>query len=980
MAFAAGPRQKRIAFDRFVLDVASHRLWRDGTPVPLRPKAWSVLRHLVERAGELVTRDDLHRDVWRGAAVSDDTLTQAIGELRRAFGDSARQPRFIETVHGLGFRFVAPPRRTDAPPPAATPEASRDPEPPAERDGFVAEAAGFVGRADELRRLRGLYAEASAGRRQLVLIGGETGIGKTSLIEQFVRGLATDAAAHCVLRGQCVQQYGQREPYLPVLDAIEGHARGPDGAEMLALLRRTAPRLADILMPLGDPTEARGGSAPPSHERVLRDLAALIEAAAARMPLILVLEDLHWSDASTMDLVSLLAQRPDPARLLVVGTFRPAEAALHAHPIRELRYWLRTSRRHTDLALGYLSLADVETYLRLRFGLEDARAAAALHERTDGNPLFVVMVVDEMVRAGALRRDGDHWIASAPALAGVPADLREVIAGQLRSVAAEALPVLEAASVAGVRFEPALVGTALERDPEDVEATCDRLARSHLFVQRPTDGAAYAFTHALQHQVIYEQVPELRRRRLHAAIATALEASPDGERAARAPELAMHFARAGLSTGAVEQLARCVGRAQERGAHREAASYAAQAFELLERLPAGVERDRRELALRLRLGISLNVTHGYVSPEVRQNYDRARALCEHAGDERQLFEVVSAIWYMQLGQRDVPDTRRNLDVLADIADRLRAPDLQRRVVLTRGRTAFWNGRFPDAVRILGAFLDDAGRMAADAETPLYGVAPIVAARFQRGLALWFVGCPEQAEAHVRAGLDALEPHSPPFDVASSYSQAALLGVLGRDDRTARAHAERCLAVCRDRDIAFFAPFAAFLLAASSEQPDERRLAAMREALTDHRARIGSFMSDLMLACVASACLRLGRWDEGLAVVEDGIETTRDSLERIYEAELWRLRGELSLGTAGRRTPRLVDEAHQSFARALEIATDQGARALALRARISQVRHAARPSQRADARAGLAALHASFTEGFDTPDLLEARALLEQPAG
>ncbi|MFN8643574.1 MAG: AAA family ATPase [Candidatus Binatia bacterium] len=941
-------------------------------------------------------QETLYDAVWSGAAVTDDTLTQSIGELRRALGDSARAPRFIETVHRLGFRFVAQPHPIDG---AATAAARPSPriEEAAETQSAVPdvdaaaaaaapEPTAFVGRVEELKRLRALFAKARRGTRQIVLIGGETGIGKTSLVEQFLNGVRPQIDG-AVLRGQCVQQYGAREPYMPVVEAIERHARGRAADALLPLMRRVAPHVYPLLTSLhaAESAGSPAAAAPPSYDCLLRELATLLESLAADSWVVLVLEDLHWSDAATMDLLFLLAQRPDPANLLVVGTYRPAEAALQAHPVRDLRHSFRTKRHHTDLALGYLSAADVDAYLNVRFGLREPSVARAVHGRTDGNPLFVVTVVEQWLRQGDLRKVEDRWVASAPAEHAVPDDLREVIAQQLRNVAAAELPVLEAASVAGIRVDPKLLAGALGRDHEAVEAACDRLAQSHLFLQKvatpasPAAGAAYEFTHVLQQQVIYDQIPELRRRRLHRAIGTELESTRGDAAADRAPELSVHYERAGLLTRAVEHLARCVGRAQQRGAHRQAATYVEHALRLLDRLPAGADRQRRELELRLLLGVSLNITHGYVSPEVRVNYDRARALCEAAGDDRQLFEIVSAIWYVQLGQR-VDDARRNLEVLARIADRLDAPELRGRVVLSRGRTEFWNGQFPAAVATLGEFLDE-GRGEERRAGVVYGVTPTVAAFMQRGLALWFVGCPEQARAHMRAGIEFAGGQAGPFDVASSYCQAALLELISRNEPDAARYAEQCLAVCRDRDVGFFQSIAAFLAAASSGGAEPRRLAAMRTALDEHRARVGTFLSGVMQSSIAATYGRMRKWDDAIRCVEDGIESTRDRLERIAEAELWRLRGELLISKARSRQrsrarpAALLPDARQSFARALDIAAEQGARAWTLRTRMSLARHTGSGPERSEALAELARVYESFTEGFDTPDLIDAKALL-----
>ena len=272
---------------------------------------------------------------------------------------------------------------------------------------------------------------------------------------------------------------------------------------------------------------------------MLREIGCLLESMAATAPLILVLEDLHWSDTAILDLFSFLAQRRDPANLFVIGTYRPAEAARHAHPIRDLRQSLRLRRRCTDLMLGYLSAADVGEYLRARFGHRTGQLAPLIHERTDGNPLFVVMLVEELTRRGWLKEAQGCWVADVPSVQQahvVPDDLREVILHQFHGFAADEQDIVEAASAAGVRFDPRIVAAALGRDVEDIEAVCERLVRTHLFLQHAGRSSnldfdtRYQFAHALQHQVIYDQIADLRRQRLHRAVGEALESTHGDKR------------------------------------------------------------------------------------------------------------------------------------------------------------------------------------------------------------------------------------------------------------------------------------------------------------------------------------------------------------------------------------------------------------------------------------------------------------------
>jgi DNA-binding winged helix-turn-helix (wHTH) protein/tetratricopeptide (TPR) repeat protein len=986
---------REVVFGPFRLDVVSHRLWRGEREIPLRPKSWDVLCYLVGRPGHLVTKEALHRAIWADTAVSDDTLTKSIGELRQALGDSSRSPRFIQTVHGRGFRFVAETRDLgDATSgPTATAETWRLTAP----SHIGATGLTFVGRQPELGRLHECFRLAGQGARQFVFITGEAGIGKTALTEAFLSSPVFRASDVCVLHGQCVEQHGQREPYMPMLEALERAMRSSLGPTLIPLLRGVAPcwyvQIPWLLSESESPAfHSAMLSAPP--QRMLREIGAFLESMAVHSTVVLVLEDLHWSDHATTDLLAFLAERRDPARLLIIGTYRPAEASTQEHPIREVKQSLRSHRRCIELALDYLSVAAVREYLRRRFGDPVQDLAPLIHERTDGNPLFVVAIVEDLIRRGQLTNTGSGWMVDGAAgrvELAVPEDLLEMFGAQLQSVSADERAVLEAASVAGVVFAPWTVGRALGRDVEDVETKVQHMARSHLFLNtagRAEDSGQarlYGFSHALHHQVIYEQIPDERRRRLHQSIGEALE-STSGERLAEiAPELSVHFERSGDHARAIKYLALCIARAQHRFAYQEAVAYGRHALDLLGHVPETSDRDRLELEVRVLLSVSLNFTRGYGSPEVRENFERAGALCTGVGEARQLFEIVHAVWYAQSAVGELEGARRSVDELARIAERHQAAEFHLRAELARGRTEFWTGNFGPAVRHLTQFLEGIEKQPVGLRPETYGADPAVAGFMQGGLALWFLGRPEQARASARRGLSHAESSRQPFSIASALVHSAILELLCRDAEAAAGYAARAANVSAANAIALFRPFSQFFRgAALAEQGDtDGGLSEMLPSLAEHRAITGPHLAPLMLGFVAAANGRAGHWDEGLRRADEGIALTETTSERMYAAELWRLKGELLLGRSRAARPgkraavgRVLDAAQECFHRALEIARKQEARALALRSALSLARLSVRSHE---ARELLRSLYASFTEGFDTKDLEDARAFLNEPA-
>jgi DNA-binding winged helix-turn-helix (wHTH) protein len=347
-----------LRFGPYWLDGASGQLWCQSQLVKLPPKATAVLWCLASQAGQVVAKATLLDTVWAETAVSEGVLAVCIRNLRRALGDEAKEPRYIETVHKRGYRFVAPVVALPEPPPGARPAARLAP----------SLAPGLVGRVGELAQVQACLGQALRGQRQVVLISGEAGLGKTTVVDAFLATLAPDPPVW-VAWGQCLAHYGAGEAYLPVLDALGRLGRGPGHARLLGLLRQYAPTWVGQLPALfsaADLEAVQRQVLGATRERMLREAAEVLEAVSAAQPLVLVLEDLHWSDHATLDLLSWLARRRGPARLLVLGTYRPGDVLVHGHPLEVVKQDLLLHGQCVELRLAGLSVAEVQAYLRLQ--------------------------------------------------------------------------------------------------------------------------------------------------------------------------------------------------------------------------------------------------------------------------------------------------------------------------------------------------------------------------------------------------------------------------------------------------------------------------------------------------------------------------------------------------------------------------------------------------------------------------------------
>ena len=322
-------------------------------------------------------------------------------------------------------------------------------------------------------------------------------------------------------------------------------------------------------------------------------------------------------------------------------------------------------------------------------------------------------------------------------------------------------------------------------------------------------------------------------------------------------------------------------------------------------MPDTPERHQRELELRLLLGVSLHLTRGYSAPAVKANYERARTLCEGVGDERQLFEIMHAVWYAQIVGSKVAAAQETAHELARIAERQHAPEFRLRAEVALGRSEFWQGHFRLAARRFTRFLEDVRRQPIEVGDQTYGVDPVVAAHGVGSLALWFLGHLDQAHARARDGIAYAEESRRPHSLASALIHATILESICGDAEAAARHAARSAKVSADHAVANFGPMSrVFAGAARAVRGDvEGGLAEMLPALDEHRAVVGSHITDIMLALIATAYGQAQQWDAGLQQVDSGIALSEETLERVYAAELWRVKGELLLGKARTATKR-----------------------------------------------------------------------------
>jgi predicted ATPase/DNA-binding winged helix-turn-helix (wHTH) protein len=645
------PKQGTVEFGPFRLDPGNALLKRGAQSLELAPKAFAVLCHLAQRPGQLVTKNDLLDAVWGHRFVSESVLKTAINAIRGALADDPREPTYIETVARRGYRFIAPIAETAAAPAPATPSTVA-PTPQA------SVGPKLIGRSDALGWLDAHFTASARGEKQVVLVAGEAGIGKSMLIERFTQHAR--AAGAWTATGQCVEQFGSGEPYLPVLDALALLCRGADGAAWADALRRVAPTwLAQLpwLIAQADEARLRGELTGAAPDRMVREFGALLDTVNNQRGLVLVIEDLHWSDHATVNLLAYLARRRGRGNWMVLASYRPTDVVLSDHPLQALRQELRLHRLVAEVTLDAFSERDVDSYLLDRFGGDGfaghAQLARELRAHTDGLPLFVANVVDELVASGGLVRDpAGRWQATPAAIHDlrVPETIAGVVEKQIARLPGELRSLLEAASVVGTEFAHLVLAQAVGQEAETLQTRCDGLARRAEWLN--SAGMAtladarlmfrYAFRHALYQRVFYERTEPAQRLQLHLRTAAALKDLYGNQVDRVAAELAVHFERAALI--AEQAGARLVAAVSEACLWRLRAARAAttlyaplDALTHYERaLAAGPDTADRARILAERAALLLQVGAG---PRALEESAAALALARQSGDADLLQEI-----------------------------------------------------------------------------------------------------------------------------------------------------------------------------------------------------------------------------------------------------------------------------------------------------------------------------------------------------
>jgi predicted ATPase/predicted Ser/Thr protein kinase len=846
-----------------------------------------------------------------------------------------------------------------------------------------------VGRDVQRGQMWRAYTRVKEGRGLILAVTGEAGIGKTSLMEEFLAELAERGERPVLGRGRCSERLAGDEAYLPILEALESLLHRHSGPSLSEVMKAVAPTWYGLVAGDSAPSSSaapREAGPAASQERMKRELGALFQELSRMQPLVLFIDDLHWADISTIDILNYLAGRFADMRVLVLGSYRPSDMALARHPFLAIRSDLQSRGLFEEIGLRFLEPKDVERYLALQFPGHEFPIdfASVIHAKTEGSPLFMADLVRYLRDTGGIVEKNGRW-ALARSLPEVPRDLPESVRGmihrKIEQVDERDRKLLVAASVQGHEFDSAVVAEAVEMDAADAEDRLETLEQVHVFVRRGEEREFpdrsltlnYQFVHVLYQNALHISLQPTRRAALSGRVARALVARHGDQVAAVAARVAVLFEAARDFSASAQYFYIAARRSAGLFAFREALSLAERGLNAVQALPDDPARKQQELRLQMMKGAALRSTTGWATPEIERVFTRAWQLCQELDDPPELIPVLWSTTQFLLIRGNLRECRDRGDELMGQAERSGKQAYIMAALHVSGVVREFIGDMVESSRRLERCRELHVPSEHLAYAAMYGRDPGMTGRAMSSRPLWILGYPDRAVARVSETLTIARSQRQPTMVAFALVINQGIHIYRGEAAEALAMGEEIIALSREYELPqealwsqAYRGYALHLLGRTSEGID-----VLKASLAAQQAISAGLVRPEFLALLADALRQAGRVDEGLQAVDEGFAHAERTFEAGYLAELHRVRGELLRLTGNAAL------AEASLREALNYAGRQQAKSFELRAAAALARLLHSEGRRDDARAVLAPIYDWFTEGHDTADLVDARTLLSE---
>lgn len=840
----------------------------------------------------------------------------------------------------------------------------------------------LVAREEELALLLDRWSKAKEGRGQVVMVSAEAGVGKSRLLTELKGRIGQDD--RIVTECRC-SPYHQNSALYPLIGAIEtwlGTDRNDSDEERLTKLEQAleglfgeiqeevVPLVASLLsIPFEHRYPATELSPKQRKQKILEVTAGILIESALHRPVLLVVEDLHWVDPSTLEWLALVAEQLPTVPLLTVLSFRPEWS-----PPAEWSSWPQSSR----INLGPLTRQQTTEMVQAVTGGKSLPSEVfdEVFRRTEGFPLFVEDLTRSILESEMLvETDHGYQLVGPLHSLSIPATLQEALLARLERLES-ARPLAQLGAVIGREFLYEMLQAIASLDDETLSEELNRLVATGLLFRRGLlSRGRYIFKHALVQEALEQSLLKRQRREYHASIGKVLE-ERFPEVVETQPELlAHHFTEARQLGKAIEYWTRAGQQAVERSALLEAVNHAEKGLELVEKLDEGPERDEQELVLLTLEGAPLLALKGWASPELGTCFRRARALCERIEESAKTFQVVRGLWTHHMVSARLREALELSDLLWSTAEREDDDELRLEAHASYCDTLFWYGdpRGSREHARQGFAIYDADRHHED-HSRIYGEDPATMFYTYSGLSLWLMGFAEQSKEFNRQALEMVDRWTHDHSRCFLLCGVAWNHVQMNEPAEAEAQARRLWTESSEHSFEPWIALATVMTGwavALQGQPDEG-LPLMIQGRQDWHATGAVVKTCFYPFLLADVYRRQGQPEEALRWIDKGLAGARDCDDRYFLSELHRLRGVLLQDLGGP-----ADDVDQCFARSLEICREQGARALELRTVMSAARFHGRNGDKATGRDELVACYDGFTEGLDTPDLHDARQLLQE---
>ena len=839
----------------------------------------------------------------------------------------------------------------------------------------------FVGREREMAAMAGALGQAKADHGQIVAAVGEAGAGKSRLMYEF-KAIIPDG---CKILEAYSVSHGKASAWLPVLELLKSYFEIADedddsrrSAKVEAKVRGLDPALAETLPYILSLLGIAGAGAPLAmmdaqvrRRRTLEAVKRIIIRESLKQPLVVIFEDLHWIDAETQELLNLLVDSVASARILMLVNYRP-----------EYHHEWGNRTFYTQLRLDPLAGQSADEMLDALIGADASLESLKqlIVEKTEGNPFFMEEIVRALVEQGVLVRNGATKLTKPLTEIRIPPTVHGILASRIDALPASGKVLLQTLAVIGKDFPLNLVSHITASPDDRLEPMLKELRSGEFLYERPAVGETeYTFKHALTQEVAYNSLLIERRRLLHERTGEAIETLFKDRIDDHLAELAHHYSRTANARKAVEYLFRAAGQATgARSAFPEAIGLLYGALEFLKHLPDDAERARTELAVQSRLLPSIGSVKGWAAPELEPLYARGRELCAQIRDPALTFPVLLEQWLTRLVKLELHLALELADKLLALAEELRDPKMLLSANWVRGNTLLEIGELISANEHLQkavAVFDLRQPIPAQVEYPLQAELRRVASLGHLYGCLYQLGYPDRARVKSRETLEVAQRSSVHFILVAAYWLAAQYNLLSGDSPAAQKHAKEAMVLIEATGIQAFSPWVTNVKGGAliAQGHYEEGIAEMRRGFAAFRAS-GAEPPAWMMSFLASGLGKIGRPEEGFQVLEEGFTSVARTGEQMASPSLHRVKGELLLLA---QNPSDGAKAEQCFRTAIEIARRQSARMAELGATTSLARLLAKQGRRDEARTMLAEIYGLFTEGFDTADLKDAKALLEE---